>query len=363
MILDDELVLGNNLFNDACVEPIITSIKYGDKLRKVDINIINTQVSIYKPTDKQELKRIISYIDCNYPNISLNWLDVSEIEDMSNLFNCSKFNGDISKWDVSKVKNMCGMFYGSQFNGDISKWDVSRVENMNCMFKDSKFNRDISKWDVNGVEDMSFMFKNSQFNGNISKWDVSKVKNMRSMFEDSQFNGDISKWDVNGVEDMSFMFHNSQFNNDISKWDVSHVLKMYGMFYGCGIDERYIKKWDLYLFLSNIHKFQDRRFEIIDDYVYYEEDKYYNINKYNKYNRTSKYPTIILTLEDLLKYGFDCKKMHNLTILKQSYDIFALDIHGNYNNNYYNMCLYDYIAEKLKTNNPELFEQSYCLSY
>jgi hypothetical protein len=129
------------------------------------------------------------------------------------------------------------------------------------------------------------------------------------------------------------------------------------MFYDCDIDEQYIKKWDLNLFLSNIHKFQDRRFEVIGDYIYYEKDGY-NINKYDKYNKTSMYPTLILTLEDLLKYGFSCEKMDNLTILKRSYDVFNLDNQGNFD-----MYLYDYVIEKLKTNNPKLFKQSYCLDY
>ena len=85
--------------------------------------------------NKKELKRLIYQRTVEHGlNCNLNDIDVSKIDDMSELFINSKFNGDISRWDVSKVKDMSFMFEGSNFNGDISSWNVSSVTNMSYMF-------------------------------------------------------------------------------------------------------------------------------------------------------------------------------------------------------------------------------------
>ena len=102
---------------------------------------------IVKPKDKEELQQIIEdTIEKEDNECDLNFIDTSEITDMSFLFNESDFNGDISFWDVSNVTNMRGMFKASSFNGDISDWDVSNVNDMTGMFRNSQFGGDISEW-------------------------------------------------------------------------------------------------------------------------------------------------------------------------------------------------------------------------
>ena len=201
--------------------------------------MFNNAVAIYKPKDNEEFKKLIKRWTRFFGNkCSLNWIDVSNITDMSDIFDKSKFNGDISKWDVSNVTDMNGMFTYSKFNGDISNWDVSNVTNMSIMFAQSEFNGDISNWDVSNVIDMHGMFYESKFNRDISYWDVNNVTDMGGMFAHSDFNRDISQWDVSNVTDMHCMFFDSKFNGDISQWNVN-IIDYEDIFIGCPIKDEY----------------------------------------------------------------------------------------------------------------------------
>ena len=144
--------------------------------------------------DKEILSEVIKYISYIDPNTDLNWIDVSNITDMSELFyrlNVTT-NFDVSKWDVSHVETMKGMFSNCiGFNCDISKWNVSSVKNMSYMFyKCHSFNQDLSQWDVSGVKDMEYMFCESNMSHDISNWDVSSVEFYRG------FADNISKFPI-----------------------------------------------------------------------------------------------------------------------------------------------------------------------
>ena len=171
---------------------------------------------------KEDIQRKIQeIIDETHPNegdtIDLNHLDVSRVEDMSDLFydlknhiNFTDYNFNVSRWDVSNVKDMIGMFDSCKyFNCDLSKWDVSNVKDMSFMFAYcEEFNSDLSSWDVSNVNNMKYMFDGCEkFKGDLSRWNVSSVTNMHSMFDGCEkFNGDLSRWDVSNVKDMRSMF-------------------------------------------------------------------------------------------------------------------------------------------------------------
>ena len=128
--------------------------------------------------------------DINYGYLSK--LDVSQIDDMSNLFqdfDFIKYNDDkytIKDWNISNLKYMRNMFHSAKFNENdnfLEEWKFEKLENIEAIFANSNFNQNISNWNVSNVKNMSYMFYNCKnFNQNISNWDVSNVKNMSYMF-------------------------------------------------------------------------------------------------------------------------------------------------------------------------------------
>ena len=93
---------------------------------KIGKNLSEWSAYSCQPKTKEELKSIIvDRISKEGPNCDLNDIDVSLIEDMSELFAYSIFNGNISEWNISNVKNMDYMFYYSEFNQDISNWKIN----------------------------------------------------------------------------------------------------------------------------------------------------------------------------------------------------------------------------------------------
>ena len=121
---------------DTVLKYIIPKINNREKLSQDDYdNILKNSVGIYKVSENKELKDLIDYFIEQFGNeCNLNWIDVSNVTDMSFMFYASKFTGDISQWNVSNVINMASMFYKSVFNGDISNWDVSNVTDKCKMF-------------------------------------------------------------------------------------------------------------------------------------------------------------------------------------------------------------------------------------
>lgn len=111
----------------------------------------------FKPSDKYELIREIgNAISTNGYTCDLNYIDVSELTDLSDLFyNFPEWNGDISEWEPDNCENMRNMFYMSKYtgeNGDISFWNVEKLRYAGRMFFASKYDGDISSWDLKSLD-------------------------------------------------------------------------------------------------------------------------------------------------------------------------------------------------------------------
>ncbi len=201
--------------------------------------------------------------------VYLGSLDISKIDDFSELFKSAKKRKDfkgIDLWDTKHVKDMSYMFAGFDFkkvkegSDDLYNWiknlDVSNVENMAGMFFGAKsFNQDISGWNVSSVKYFDSMFSGAlSFNQNINNWDVSSAVRMNSMFRHAEsFNQPLDKWNVSNVSLMGFMFYGAvSFNQDISMWDTTNVEYMRRMFDGALSFNQNIDNWNISSLLTNI---------------------------------------------------------------------------------------------------------------
>ena len=111
------------------------------------------QLDKVQPKNKTQLKQLINYA-FKHNIYDLNFIDTSEITDMSLLFSNCMHNFDVSSWDVSNVTNMGYTFYKcNAFTGKgLENWNVSKVKNMNYMFYNCKnFNCDLSDWDISNM--------------------------------------------------------------------------------------------------------------------------------------------------------------------------------------------------------------------
>ncbi len=148
-------------------------------------------VAKLKVANKAALKaEIAKAIRARGNNVNLNYIDTSQVTDMSRLFERkTTFNGDISKWNTSRVTNMSLMFYyASAFNQNLNNWNVSRVTNMSQMFYyATSFNQPLDNWNVSSVTNMSWMFeKASTFNQDLTAWVDLSGRGSTGMFLDAK---------------------------------------------------------------------------------------------------------------------------------------------------------------------------------
>ena len=184
---------------------------------------------------KKELQEYLkSEIEKQGENVVIRDLDVSLLEDFSDLFEDITREVktlDVSGWKTSNVKYMEGMFWecATLRSLDLSGWDTYNVTDMNEMFyKCTKLKSlDLSGWKTSNVKDMADMFA----------W----CADLESL--------DLSDWDLSNVEYISSIFCGCEKlkSLDLSGWNISHIKKKGGMFSKCPapyevINKRIVKK-------------------------------------------------------------------------------------------------------------------------
>ena len=102
-------IFNKNISNHPYYKKVLNGTITENKIKELD-----SLVGVAVPKDKNELKKIIKFYSKNYPNYSLDWLNVSRITDMSRLFEETEYDGDISKWDTSNVTDMFHMFHDAK---------------------------------------------------------------------------------------------------------------------------------------------------------------------------------------------------------------------------------------------------------
>lgn len=183
------------------------------------------KVKADKEINSKNLTELIEYIVRNIDEeCDLNWIDVSEITDMSYLFEKSKFNGDISEWDVSHVTDMAYMFTECAFAGDftdISNWDTSQVQYMDGMFAFCPFDKpDICNWNVQNVISTANMFAESLFQQDISNWNLPLACDVSDMFNKhfpDEYKPKIIKLILNANEGICDVKENAEIDDDLNE--------------------------------------------------------------------------------------------------------------------------------------------------
>lgn len=180
----------------------------------------NTNYRI-KITDKKQLMKIIKErdVEClksGKGDVDFNDLEVSTVEDMSNLFENTHFTSiNVSSWNTSRVTNMDNMFWFAEnlvSISDLSKWTVDSVTSMSGMFGNCQKLREVNgldSWNTENVTKMNRMFFNDTELRTVNKvnnFKFDSMTNAESMFFNcTKLNsiGDISNWSFTAAVDSS----------------------------------------------------------------------------------------------------------------------------------------------------------------
>ncbi len=163
--------------------------------------------------------------------------------------NFDKFKGLIKANDKYHLKDLIWIgqkLFGA--DGNFNWIDTSEITDMSELFKGSDFNGDISQWNVSNVTNMYYMFNRCRyFNKPLNDWDVSKVRDMSGMFDmATEFNQPLNNWKLSDDVVTVDMFHSAyKFKQDLSTWDLRHIIvsRRRGMFTLSKMTKKYLPKF------------------------------------------------------------------------------------------------------------------------
>ena len=282
--------LGNGVFIKAIVDEIKEGLKYGKKIRPINLieknNFIYAEIDISQNYVGQEIPIICScekklknlrmksdYSLLNEKEIKKCTIEINNIEigfsyvykfikkgkytiiysfrDLITNINCMFSNCslityiDFSNFNSSKITNMIDLFSGCSSLSDInfSYFNTKSVTNMSGLFDGCKELKYINlfSFDTQNVKNMSCMFSecSSLLYLDLSKFNTKNVLNMEHMFSGcfSLVNLKLAEeqFDTKNVENMFGMFFGckSLISLDLSKINTKKVKNMTNMFCGC----------------------------------------------------------------------------------------------------------------------------------
>lgn len=168
------------------------------------------------PVTRAELDSLIA---CE---ISLEYLDVSEITSFDRLFKNHEINNlDLSRWNTSNVRYLDRMLEGAKIKGlNISSWDVSNVSIMSRFARNAEINGvDLSNWDLHSIREVYNAFQGAKSDESLGLEEIkmgSFIVDIDRMFLNSEISFDISKWDLSSIESAVKTFENAEVFGDVS---------------------------------------------------------------------------------------------------------------------------------------------------
>ena len=185
--------------------------------------------------------------------ISLNWIDISDMHNLSGLFKDiqTEITVDINNWDTSAVTNVVQMFMNSSVKVYAENLDLSMCTSAEYMFYTASYvPKCVETWKFQNLKDMRNCFEEAKnIKADISKWNTRKVKTLRLCFKGVQFQDEIAqnigKLDVRSVEDFYGCFTGASGYMDLSGWNMKKAKDLTKMFYRADIIDPNISNWVL----------------------------------------------------------------------------------------------------------------------